>query len=241
MLHFKNSLKYRFILFLAVTIVLVSCECVTNIETPRLITPSQYAHVMFVNSNSGFDQLKMNTGDEGFVLNAYYSEDMFVYKDLLPGTQNIFITTNHDSLLFNGLTELQKALPYTFIAYGNRSRVQGLVVNDSIENYSSNNAYFRCINVGNETPYITFRLTGAYPIQQTKPFRTFSKYSPTYSGNYNIEILNANTDSLMLTYRNQEFAAGKTYSLILRGDFDGLGMQKMDLQIVESEYMLLKK
>jgi hypothetical protein len=132
-------------------------------------------------------------------------------------------------------------LPYTFIAYGSRSRVQGLLLSDSIDNYSPNNAYFRCINVGNETPYITFRITGAYTIQQTKPYRTYSQYSPTYSGNYNIDILDANTDSLMITFRNREFAAGKAYSLVLRGDYDGIGMQKMDLQIVESDFMLMKK
>lgn len=220
---------------------MVSCECVTDIKTDREITPSQYAHVMFVNSNSGFDQLRMNTGAIGFILNSYYSEDMFVYKDLIPGIQNIYITTKEDSLLYNGVTELQRGVPYSFIAYGNKSRVQGIVLNDSIENYSPNNAYFRCINLGNETPYITFRITGSYPIQQIKPFRTFSKYSPTYSGNYNIDILDATKDSLMLSLRNREFAPGKAYSIILRGEFKGIGMQKMDLQIVESEYMLLKK
>jgi len=240
MLCVNREYFFKLILFLFGAAFIISCECVTNIETPRLETPSQFSHILYVNANSGFDQLKMNTGSEGFILNSYYSEDNFNYKDMLPGTQNFYITTKSDSVLFNGLTDLQKGLPYTFIAYGNHSRVQGIILNDSIENYTPNNCYFRCINLGNETPYIMFRLTSSDPKWQIKPFRTISPFTPTYSGNYNIDILDATTDSLLLSLRNRVFAPGKAYSIILRGDFKGIGMQKMDIQIVESDYMLLK-
>ena len=234
MIHYKKS--YLLLLSCIFAVFIVSCECVVNIDTDRIITPSQYAQVLFINANSGFEQLKIFTGSDGFIMNSYFSEDIFNYKDVLPGTQNFYIKTNNDSLLFNGLTEMDRGAPYTFIAYGNKSRVQGILLSDTIENYSPNNAYFRCINLGNETPYVMFRITGSYPIQQIKPYRTFSKYTPTYNGRYNIDILDATTDSLMLSYRNKELTAGKIYSLILRGDFKGTGMQKMDLQLVESDY-----
>jgi hypothetical protein len=86
-----------------------------------------------------------------------------------------------------------------------------------------------------------FRITSSDPKWQIKPFRTISPFTPTYSGNYNIDILDATTDSLMLSLRNREFVPGKAYSIILRGDFKGIGMQKMDVQFIESDFMLMKK
>ena len=218
-----------------------ACECVPDIDTPKEITPDQYANVMFLNSNSDYELLKFKTESDNFVINSYYLTDEFSYQDMIPGIVNVQIFTPGDSMLFNSVMDLKKAYPYMFFAFGNSDRVQGMLLVDTINNFSRNNSYFRCINLANYSPYIMFKIIGSYSIPTIRPFKTASSFFPTYSGTYNSEIRNATNDSLVLFYQNAEFKAGRAYSLLLRGYYGGIGHQKMNFQIIESDFLYKKE
>jgi len=136
------------------------------------------------------------------------------------------------------MMDLAKAKPYTFFAFGNYDRVQGMLLHDSINAYSSNNSFFRCVNLGNETPYIRFLVIGSYTVPVTRPFKTASEFLPTYSGVYKIEIRNATNDSLMIEKQQVEFDPGKAYSIVLRGDYEGTVRKKINIQIVKNSFLL---
>ena len=235
---------YNFRIFHLFTVLIavffVSCECVPDINTPKVITPDQYANILFSNCNSNFDLLKFKT-DGGNVFNSYYLENKSIYQQVIPGLANVNIFTYGDSVLFNSVMDLQKAKPYTFIAFGSQDRVQGMMLDDTIAAYSNSNAYFRCVNLANESPYIMFKVNGTYSIPIVQPFRSSSKFYPTYSGVYNIEILNATTDSLMMSYRNLTLLPGIAYTFVLRGYFTGFGNEKLNLWIIESDFLMKSK
>ena len=217
-----------------------SCECVPDIVTPRKIIPDQYANVMFLNSNSDFDLMKFQTESGNFVVNSFYLTEKFSYQSMIPGIVNVQILTQRDSMLFNSVMDLNKSYPYTFFAFGNADRVQGLLLVDTVFRYSKYNTFFRCINLAMSSPYIKFLIVGSYPIEKIKPYKTSSGFYPISSGLYKIEIRNATNDSLLLTYNNAEFKPGRAYSLLLRGYYSGIGHRKMNLQIVESDFLYKK-
>lgn len=218
-----------------------ACECVPDINTPKDIKPDQYANVMFVNSNCDFDLLKFKTEYDVFTINSYYLTDDYYYQSMIPGITNVRILTPDDSILFNSMMDLKKAFPYTFFAFGNIDRMQGLLLTDTINNYLPNNTYFRCVNLANLSPYIMFNVIGSYSIPTIQPFKTSSAFFPTYSGYYNVEIKNATNDSLLLFVEKVQFKPGRAYSLLLRGYYKGIGRRRLDLKIIESDFLYNKE
>jgi len=216
---------------------------VPGIDTPRVITPSQYAHVMFINNISEFDwnYVKINTGYQNHIDDAYYNEATFSYKEIIPALTNIYIKPQtSDTLVYNGLIDVQMAVPYTFITYCTNDRIQGMMLNDSIENYSKSKAYFRCVHIGNEIPIVTFRIEDQYPISISGAFRRASQFKAVVESNtYKIGVYDIN-DTLIASINNIQFQAGKAYTIILRGYYNGTGSTKpkLNLFIVDSDFWL---
>ncbi len=240
----RKTLTIKYIYLLLLTFVISginSCECVPDINTPKEIKPDQYSNVMFINSNPDFDLLKFATEAGNFSADVYYLAEDYDYQSIIPGIVNIQILAGKDSLLFNSVMDLKRAFPYTFFAFGTSDRMQGFVLTDTIDNYASNNSYFRCINLANYSPYIMFKIIGTYSIPTIRPYKTASNFFPTYSGVYNVEIRNAMTDSVLLYEKNIEFKPGYAYSLLLRGYYKGMGHQKMNLKVIESDFLLKRE
>ena len=232
---------HRLLTFVFLAFCFYSCECVPGINTPREITPSQYAHVMFINSISGYDwdYVRMNTGYQNHVDDSYYNSSSYTYKEIIPALTNIYIQSpNNDSLIYNGLIDIQMAVPYTYIAYSANDRIQGMMLNDSIDSYSKTNAYFRCVHIGNDVPIVLFKIKDQYSIPITSSFRKSSQFNAVVQSNkYDIGVYDVN-DSLLVGLNNQQFTAGVAYTIILRGYYKGTGKQKLNLFIVESDFWL---
>jgi hypothetical protein len=201
--------------------------------------------VQFSDCNSDYDYLNFITESGTVSINTYYLSDKYNYQPIIPGLATINIKNSNDSVLFNSVMELEKAKPYTFLAYGTQSRVQGMLLHDTIPDYSVNNSYFRFVNLANGTlandsdkTYIMFRIKGTYAISMIQPFKSASKFYPSYSGVYSIDILNAMNDSLLITKRNMSLEPGKSYTFVLRGYYKGFGNQKLNLWIIESDFLL---
>lgn len=232
-------LKYLTVL-LSTSLLLVSCECVPDVATPKEITPEQYANVMFINANPYFDHLKFRVEGNAKNINAFYFNNDFNYYDIIPGKINFRILTSTDSMIFNSMMSLKKAVPYTLFAFGSSNRILTQLLEDTISNYTPNNSYFRCINLVPEKIYMMFLLKGSYEIPNIRPYRTHTRFDPTYSGTYDIQIINTENDSLLITHRRVIFEPGLAYTLLLRGNLNETGKQKINLEIISHDFWLRK-
>ncbi len=239
----KKSNIFILFSFLNALLLLSGCECVTNIDTPRVITPSQYAHVLFLNSIPETDLVKVWSEFWRDNLKINYEPDLeqTQYQDIEPGTNNIKLLSKKDSILFNGIIDLNQKHYYTFIGYGFESRVQALLLNDSINNYLKTNTYFRCIHVSADAPHVIFKIYNQFPIYFSLPFRAFTKFTAVIPSQYNIEVKDAMTDSTLLVMKNVVFEQGKIYNIILRGYYETLGNNEFSLQVISSDVYLKKK
>jgi len=215
----RKYILYKFY-FLALCI-LIGCQCIPSLDTEQEITPSQYSKVMCVNCAPQFEKLKIYAGD--FLLHSalYYGmEEGFRYINVLPGVINFVVLYKSDSTLFNGMVSLRKAVPYTFFIYQLQKRIQPLLLYDTLSSYSFTNSYFRFVNIANNSPgSLVFTVEQQYPVAVGLGFRSFTKFFTTYPEKYNIEIRDAEKNSVLFFYKSYSFLPGKGYTIVLRGDF----------------------
>lgn len=213
------------------------CECVTEIDTPKNISPSTYAHLMTITALPEFDELKIYNEFWQKPFYIFYQNDAnnYQYKDITYGLNNIRVMTRKDSVIFNSTISLEKTKYYTFIIFGSKQRVQAMLLRDSIFNYKKSNAYFRCIHTSSDAPQVNFIINSNYPIIYSLPYRTNSNFTPVVPGIYSIKINDAITDSTLTSIKKFEFKEGFLYTLILRGYSEGKGIKNLECQIVESD------
>lgn len=218
-------------------IVLISgCQCVTSIDTPKDINPTFFAHVLFVNAHPNIDEMNVSMDNEIVARSLYYNSSPKSYVNLSPGSRNILITSSEDSVLFNSSLDISDKQNYTFITYGTDNRLQTMFFNDSIPNYSENNAYFRFVDVAPESPIFIVKISDQYPIQSSLQYRSSTKFYPAPAGKYNLQLKNAVTDSLILDDENFELKTGKIYTILIKGYYEGVGAQKMQFHMIENTY-----
>ncbi|MFN3307516.1 MAG: hypothetical protein ACK42Z_10080 [Candidatus Kapaibacteriota bacterium] len=215
----KNKSKYISILFFSFAIC-VACQCIPSLDTEKDITPSQYAQVICVNCAPMFGKVKLTIG--GIILHnslSYDIEEGFKYLNVLPGVTNFVVSYKNDSVVYNGFANLVKGQLYTFFIIQLQRRVNGLLLNDSISNYSPTNSYFRFVNLALNSPsYLLFNLEQQYPLNFSLNFKNYTKFYTTYPEKYNITITDLERDSILFQIKNYEFKPGKGYTIVLRGD-----------------------
>lgn len=221
-------------------IALIGCECVTEIDTPKNILPSTYAHIMTLNAFPEFEDLKIYSEFWKKPFFIYYNsnDNDNNYRDITYGLNSIKILTKKDSVIFNSTLSLEKTKYYTFIVFGYKQRVQAMLLKDSVFNYKKTNSYFRCIHLSPDAPQLNFIINSNYPIIHSLPYKTNSAFAPVVAGNYSIKINNALTDSTLVTIKNYEFKEGYLYSVLLKGYTEGKGSKSLECEIVESDAFL---
>lgn len=224
------------------TLFLIGCECVTDIDTPKNISPSTYAHIMTISAAPEFDELKIFSEfwQKTFFIYYNHSDGDIPYRDITYGINNIKVLTKKDSVIFNSTLNLEKTKYYTFIVFGSKQRVQGMLLKDSVYKYKKTTAYFRCIHTSSDVPQVNFIINSNYPIIQSLPFKTYSAFTPIVAGFYSIKINDASTDSTLINIKNYEFKEGLLYSIILKGYAEGKGTKALDCQIIESDEFFKK-
>lgn len=216
------SKKYKlFSLILLVFSLFLGCQCIPSLDTEKEITPSQYSKVMCVNCAPSFDKVKIIVGD--YILHNSLNYDMeegFKYFNILPGVTNFVVIYKSDSILYNGFANLSKGVPYTFLIIQMQKRIKGLLLYDTISNFSPTNTYFRFVNVAINSPTsLVFKIEQQYPIYFPLGYRSFTKFYTTYPDKYRITIHDADKDSVLFDLKNFQLLAGRGYSIILRGDY----------------------
>ncbi len=221
---------------------MIGCECVTDIETPKNISPSTYAHIMTITVFPEFDELKIFSEFWQKPFYIYYnnSDDDFKYRDITYGLNNIKVLTKKDSVIYNSTLLLEKTKYYTFIIFGSKQRVQAMLLKDSVYNYKKTTAYFRCIHASSDVPQVNFVINSNYPIIHSLPYKSNSSFTPILSGFYSLKINDALTDSTLIHIKNYEFKEGFIYSIILKGYSEGKGSKSLECQIIESNEFIKK-
>ncbi len=219
--HLIFSAGIIFIMILA-----VSCECVPDISTKKVVEPSDAANVMFVNAIPEYKSVDIE-GKIAKYPNIKYDNAEYKYNLMFYGTNTVrFLNSENSNVLFNVFVELQKDFYYTFIGYGTGSpdRQKTLLVRDSIEHFTENNAYIRFINVWTnkenelETPPASFGFSGNITFADTLKTGSSGEFYEIQPGRiFNLMIRDSKTGENITMLDGIEARPGFIYNFILRG------------------------
>ena len=100
----KISLFFFFIYYIFST---EGCECVPGMDTPREVTPSFDAFVLFINAIPDINDINIYTDKNILKKQLEYSGEDYQYIKVPPGNRNIRVTNWADSVLYNTVIELR--------------------------------------------------------------------------------------------------------------------------------------
>ncbi|MBI5325664.1 MAG: DUF4397 domain-containing protein, partial [Ignavibacteriae bacterium] len=204
-----------YFLFILASFLIISCECVPDINTPKVITPTDFGNVMFINAISDLDSIDICSTDKLISRNLLYDSANVIYKSIASGISSIRVQSNKDSTIyFNTMVELVKDEFYTFFAYGTSSRTYGLLIKDSIKNTVPTNAYVRFIHLSPDAPEIDFAFD-SYQINQPVKYKSYTKFIPIPTGSFTLIITDSQNSNEITRVDNYNFKPGKFYNLLL--------------------------
>ncbi|MCL5991418.1 MAG: DUF4397 domain-containing protein [Bacteroidetes bacterium] len=229
----KLKLSTSILLLLFSTLFLVSCECVTKLDTPKVVEPTDFAKVMFINSMPEIDSVDICSVDKIISRNILYDSASVEYKVIASGLTSIRVQSYKDSTIyFNTMLDLTKDAYYTFFAYGTKSRTNGLLINDSIGKAVPTNAYVRFVHLSQDAPEIVFAF-GSYQINQPLKYKSYTKFMPIPTGIFTLIINDSGDGSEIIKVENYNFKPGKYYNLLLKGYYKQPNSRKLTCEIIE--------
>lgn len=233
----QNIMKLKsgtsFYLLFLITLFFVSCECVTKLDTQKVIEPTEFAHVMFINVIADVDSVDICSLDKIIERNLLYDSAYVDYIKIPSGLSSIRIQNFKDSAIhFNSMLELIKDNNYTFFAFGTKSRVNGLLINDSIENKILTNAYVRLIHLSQDAPEVDFAFDNLQMNQEVK-YKSYTKFMPIPTGVFTLIINDINNGSELIKVTDYSFKPGKFYNLLLKGYYNQPNLRQLKCDIIE--------
>jgi hypothetical protein len=219
---------------LLISLVLGSCQCPTDIETPKETEPEYSARVLFINALEYNSDIALFNNRRTIFNKFDYLASSYSYQKISAGNSIIQLHGRSDSLLLNAPCSLDTNSDYTMVCIDNSNRAEAMLLSDSITNFISTNSYFRFIHCVQFYKDVSFKITDFKTVTESimKPF-DLSSLTPSYTGKFTISAYD-NTDSkLIAQIQNYELKPGKLYNIILRGNPSTTSSKIVELKVIE--------
>lgn len=223
---------FQNIVILILITLFIGCECVPEINTPKIISPDDYSNTIMLNAIPDRDELLVESNEVPLLNPVLYDNPDNNYRKINAGNSFLRLIDSKSKIsLFNLPIELEKGQYYTIIFYGYRFSAQALIFED---NYSQNNqkSFFRFVHTSFDSGNLTFRLSGNTNFENNFNFRSYSELNEIDAGNYNISVLR---DGIVLLENNIQISAGNLYSFVLKGTNATIPLKPIQLDMVSSK------
>ncbi len=204
-----STLCYVFIL------AVVAVGCAGN-------TDDNSTNLRFLNAVVGVGDVDMLVDSDEYLENiAYLESTAYLEFDTQPHLLQI-TPSNSLTPIDAERVSLQDDVDYTYIACGNSSDPEAILLEDDNEPAGEGSFRARIINVFKGVRGFDVFITtnaddvdGLLPTAEQVGFKAATGYRAGRSGVYDIVVRNSSTQTIEATYRGQEFKAESVYSVIL--------------------------
>ncbi len=204
--------------------ILTGCECVTNLDTEKIIDPKETALALFLHAMPDQDGMTIKSNSIEVEKNLSYFQTSYKYRKVGSGIRNIkFLKSDGNSntgnvIKFNGIFNFKKDINYTMVAYGFGSRVRSLLMKDSINGYNPKNPYVRFVHVSSDAPELKLKFKRQLTNEITLSYTKFTSLIEFPSGAYGLDIF-TKSDSLVYSLNDINISEGNLYTIVIRGYF----------------------
>lgn len=211
---------YNYFIITIATAILIGCECVTDLDTEKIIDPKETAHALFIHAMPDQDGMNIKSNTIEVEKNLSYSSTDHKYRKVGSGIRNIkFLKSDGGTIKFNAIFNFVRDMDYTLVAYGFGSRIRSLVMKDSINDYNPANPYVRFVHVSSDAPDLKLHFKRQLSNEITLSYTKFTSLIEFPSGTYGLDIFTKN-DSLVYSLSDINISEGYLYTLVVRGYFE---------------------
>lgn len=218
-------------LSLTLVALISSCECVPEINTPKVINPENFSYVRLINALPDHSEIKAESNEIEISVSSYNNDNSpQIYSKFQAGnTFSRIISVSRNQVIANHLFLLAKEEYYTLAVFGRGSIARTLLITDIIPSYKSGYSNIRLFNFLNGTNGLIYK-NQSLGINEAVNFGGHTDFLSIPLGMHEIEIYDTN-DQLIGTFElNTE--TGSSYDLICQGILNNQP-QSINLRIIE--------
>jgi hypothetical protein len=198
---------------------ILGCECVTNLDTPKIISPDDYSEVIIINAIPDRESLQIESNDIPLLNKADYSNPYPNYRKINSGASFLRLMDDVSKLyLVNMPIELNKFGNYTILFYGYRNSVKPLIIEDSLRKFQkSANSFYRFVHISFDTQILEFKIKSSTESKYELNFRSFTELKEILPGKYDIEVYNPINNKLVANFKDFQANSKFLYNFVLKG------------------------
>lgn len=227
----RNSLQHFNWSSIILVFTLVGAGCIKS--SPGLpVTPVCYVSLMNQAPYSSTADIYFNgtlVSANGGIAPGQFSSQ---YGSVKPGVYTVdFKKTGTDSLLYElAAASYDTSNFYTLILYNTAPKsptVQAARILDDFSSVMASTAYYRFFNLSPDMPNVDLYLSGTVAQLNRTPADNvtnpiYDEFQPLNPTVYNIQVKDANSDSVLATLNSTAMAAGSVYTIFLEGTSAGV-------------------
>lgn len=227
------KLKFQIIIFM-VFVAFWGCECVTKIDTPKIISPDDYANVIFVNSIVDRDIVTVESNKIPLLHKVHYAATENSYQKVYSGDSFFNLVDNNKSNLINIPVNLDKFTYSTIIFYGRRYSIKAKILNDSIELLGATNALIRIVHTSIDAPEVQFRLKGKSDSTFNLKFQSNTHLFSIEPGEYSIDAVDIHNGEVISSSRVFNVKKSSIINAVLKGTINSLPDKPLIIDIIST-------
>ncbi len=217
---------------------LIGCECVPGLDTPKVIDPQNSSSVAFIHSLPDIGSLNIVTSFNIYS-NLNYSNDFLLYNKLAV-MDNLVLKNINGNIIYRQIIELSKDSYYTMIFFGAGNRIREIFLYDSISGYESNFALVRFVHTAVNTGAVRFSVNDSM-ITSIMTYGSYTEFKQLSPSKFSIKAINIVNDSLIAINDEYKFEKNRKYLVLLKGYFSGNPNRPLECRIMQYEQSVSKK
>ncbi len=204
-----------------VLFVAIGCECVPDINTPKEITPSDYANSLFINVSSKYEKLKIESDEVVVIDELLNPQTEFKYYKVWSGNRYLRVTeTTNQNTILNLPVSFKNKDYYTIVFYNIGSRMKSIILRDSISELKPTNfSNYRIISaIENNSPLnIEIHRDSEKIFSFNNLYNSISDYNSLNGGNYLIKVVDSENKKVL---KEMEFNCqlNSIYNILISGN-----------------------
>ena len=217
----KNKLHFRTIWMSMLAIMAVAMTSCLDDDNGTVVPRTPTAYVTLYHGAPGLAEVDVYADANKVPFNGFEFSDFSGYMPFFPGERDLKVTPYNaaNSLADTTVNIKADSLYSVFIAGGDASGLDLLVVEDIIPDEETGKALIRVVHLSPDAPAIHLVEDGnnSTAVFEDIAFKEISDFKQIDAGKTTFEILSSADDESLSSVDNFDFVEGRVYTLIIRG------------------------
>jgi hypothetical protein len=210
-------------------------SCSDSNDTPA---PNQTARVMVVHASPNAPNVDVRVNNSVALTNVPFLANSS-YTAVPAGNTNIKVSpTGTTTYVIDANVNLAANTSYSVFAVDSVSKIKAAAVVDDLTVPASGKAHIRFFHFSPNAPAVTVRVVNGPALFSNRSFNdqatnaAVASFTPVDAATYNLEVVLAGTNTVVLPLPGVALTAGKIYTVYAKGFVGGSGNQALGAQLI---------